>query len=190
MISLATPNPARMPRIVAVNEMISASSTISRRTCFVLAPMPRINASSRRRWPIVMPNTLLMMNAATKAVMKAKISRPVPKIEMIWLIESDASSLTSWPVTTSVRGGSTCWTAAWTVVEVGALLDADVDHVPLIGQRRGSAARTRGRTTRSSRRRTRRCRRARSGRRCGTSRGLPGARSRSRRRPRSRCCRR
>ena len=83
MISLATPNPARMPRIVAVSEMISASSTIRRRTCFVLAPMPRINASSRRRWPIVMPNTLLMMNAATKAVMKAKISSPVPKIEMI-----------------------------------------------------------------------------------------------------------
>ena len=32
---------------------------------------------------MVIRNTLLMMNAATNAVMKAKISSPVPKIEMI-----------------------------------------------------------------------------------------------------------
>ena len=115
MIPLATPKPAMMPSTVAVTEISSASNTIRRRTCFVLAPIPRNRASSRRRWPIVMPNTLLMMNAATKAVMKAKINNPVPKIEMIWLIESDASSLTCSPVTTSVRAGSTCCTAAFTV---------------------------------------------------------------------------
>ena len=39
-----------------------------------------------------MPNTLLMMNALTNVVMKANTSSPLPKIEMIELMSSDASS--------------------------------------------------------------------------------------------------
>ncbi len=61
---------------VAIVAMISASAITSRRTCGPLAPTARRSASSRRRWPIVMPNTLLITNAATNAVTKAKISRP------------------------------------------------------------------------------------------------------------------
>ncbi len=116
MMPLATPSPPMtMPSTVAVTEMMSASATIRRRTCFVLAPTARISASSRRRWLIVMPNTLLMMNALTKVVMKANASRPLPKIEMNELMSSAASSATCWPVTTSVRGGRMSSIAAVTV---------------------------------------------------------------------------
>ena len=77
-ISLATPMPAKMPTIVAITGHHSASTTISRRTWRPAPPTARSRASSRSRWPIVMANTLLIRKALTKAVMKAKISSPVP----------------------------------------------------------------------------------------------------------------
>ena len=118
-----------MPSTVAVTEMMSASATIMRRTCFVLAPTARISASSRRRWLIVMPNTLLMMNALTNVVMKANASRPLPKIEMNELMSSAASSATCWPVTTSVRGGRMSSIAALTVAGSAPSASFDVDRV-------------------------------------------------------------
>ena len=125
MISLATPNPAEDPehgRGERDDQRLEHDQPPDLLACW--RRRPRISASSRRRWPIVMPNTLLMMNAATNVVMKAKIRSPVPKIEMIALIESDASSPTCSPVTTSVRGGSTCSIAGLHGGEVGAVGDA------------------------------------------------------------------
>ena len=85
--------PAKMPMIVAITDITSASTTISRRTWRPAPPTARSRASSRRRWPIVMANTLLIRKALTKAVMKAKISSPVPNGPMNSLTLSFDSSM-------------------------------------------------------------------------------------------------
>ena len=118
-----------MPSTVAVIEMTSASATIMRRTCLVLAPTARISASSRRRWLIVMPNTLLMMNALTNVVTNANASRPLPKIEMIELMSSAVSSATCSPVTTSVRGGRICLDRGLHGGGIGSVGELEVDRV-------------------------------------------------------------
>ena len=115
MISLATSIPPPMPMIVATTDMISASTMISRRTWRPLPPMARSSASSRRRWPIVMAKTLLMRNALTKAVMKAKINRPVPNGPMNELTALIASLLSVSRVTTSTLSGRACSSACCTV---------------------------------------------------------------------------
>ena len=92
-ISLATPMPAKMPMTVAMTDITNASTTISRRTWRPAPPTARSRASSRRRCPIVMANTLLIRKALTKAVMKAKISSPVPNGPMNSLTSSLASSM-------------------------------------------------------------------------------------------------
>ena len=72
-----------------------------------------------------------MMKALTNAVMKAKISRPVPKALMKSFTPAAFSSATWSPVTTSVPSGSTSSIAACTAVGVGALGEPDVDRVDL-----------------------------------------------------------
>ena len=104
---LATSRPPPMPTTVAISDMISASRKIIRRTWRPEAPTARSSASSRSRWPIVMANTLLMRNALTKAVMKAKIRRPVPNGPMKLLTWSLASSINVARSTISVPSGRT-----------------------------------------------------------------------------------
>ena len=58
---------------------------------------------------------LLITNAATSAVMRAKINSPVPKIDTISPTWSLVSSPSCSPVMTSVRSGSTSAIAACTV---------------------------------------------------------------------------
>ena len=82
-ISCATPIPATVPMTVPATPIPNASMEIIRRTCLPEAPIARSSASSRNRCPMVIWNTLLMITEATKAVMNAKISRPVWKNPMI-----------------------------------------------------------------------------------------------------------
>ena len=101
----ATSSPPRTPNIVANMPSTKASAEIIQRTWRAEAPTARRRASSRNRCPIVIWNTLLMMNALTNAVMKAKTSNPVPKTLTNWLTSSAVSWATCSPVTTSVCGG-------------------------------------------------------------------------------------
>ncbi len=75
----ATSTPPRTPDNVANTPSTKASTEIIQRTWRAEAPTARRSASSRNRCPMVIWNTLLMMNALTNAVMKAKMSSPVPK---------------------------------------------------------------------------------------------------------------
>ena len=119
------------PNNVASTPSTKASAEIIRRTWRPDAPTARRSASSRSRWPIVIWNTLLMMNALTNAVMKAKTSRPVPNTPTNWLTSSAVSWATCSPVTTSVCGGRMSSIARCTVGDVGAVGDRDVDRVDL-----------------------------------------------------------
>ena len=113
-ITRATITPPTRPSNVAISPSAKASATIIRRTCLPEAPTARSRASSRSRWPMVIWKMLLMMNAATNAVMNAKIKRPVPNTSTNELTPSALSSATCSPVTTSVRSGSTSSMAACT----------------------------------------------------------------------------
>ncbi len=111
----ATSSPPTTPSTVATTPRANASSVIIRRTWRPEAPTARSNASSRRRWPMVIWNTLLMMNALTNAVMNANTRSPVPKMPTNSLTASAVSWADSSPVITSVCGGSTSAIARWTV---------------------------------------------------------------------------
>ena len=115
MIRRATAMPPKMPIAVPITPIPSASVAIRRLTWVAFAPIARSSASSRSRCPIVIWKTLLMMNAATKAVTKAKMSSPVWKMLMNCPIWSCVSAISSSRSITSMPSGTASWTAALTV---------------------------------------------------------------------------
>ena len=85
---------------VLITPTMADSVITDRLTCLGVAPMARHSPISRTRWPTMIWNVLLMMNADTNTAMNANTSRIVLKMSMTWLKSSSCSAASTSAVTT------------------------------------------------------------------------------------------